>query len=290
MSITRSPLAPEPATSSRPQDGAAQGTSRPQARVLLVGHGSERCPAAFRVIERHADALQQRNPLRQVHAAALFGEGSLQRGLSGLRGEPVFIVPMFMCDGLTVRNVLPQALREATDALPKDAGVDVRTVVCEPIGLSPAIADLAADKALAAAANWSTAPANLCVLLCAHGSRQNPASEQGANLQAGRLRAEGLFRQVVAVFLEQAPHLTDVLARERSPIVVVGLFSGGSRHATLDIEKAVAVRSQAHLAYLGAVGDDDGLVDIIEAAIEKCICKKTIEEEQLIRNQISILK
>ncbi|MBK8907104.1 MAG: hypothetical protein IPM60_04145 [Rhodospirillales bacterium] len=231
--------------------------------VLLIGHGSTRRSEAFAVLERHAQTLQQRRGFKDVRAAALFGDGGLEQSLVGL-GDPVFIVPMFMANGYTVRTALPAALRGA--GFPS-AAAGRKVYECEPVGLSTGIADLIVAKGLAAAPGLALAPSELALILCAHGSDREPASAEAADLQVARVVATGCFRSVRAAYLEQRPVIGDSLRESKPPVAVVGLFSGGSQHATRDVEEAIADAPQARALNLGAIGADDGMAAVIEAAL-----------------------
>lgn len=232
---------------------------RARCTVLLIGHGSTRSTEALAVLERHAETLRHHHSFEDVRAAALFGNGGLGQRLDRL-GDPVFVVPMFMADGFTVRTALPAALGEAGfDA----AAAGRRVVRCAPVGLSAGVAELIVAKGLAAASSLRIPPADLALLLCAHGSEREPGSAEAAELQAGRVRATGLFRMAAAAYLEQSPLIADSLRTAVAPLAVVGLFSGGSQHATRDVDEAIAAAPAARALDVGAIGCDERMADVI---------------------------
>jgi sirohydrochlorin ferrochelatase len=94
-----------------------------------------------------------------------------------------------------------------------------------------------------------------------------PASAEATVLHARRFRALGLFLSIVAVYLEQPPMLSDVMGTIELPVAAVGLFAGPGRHASVDVDAALATRPAMRAAYVGAIGEDPGMAGVIAATI-----------------------
>lgn len=82
-----------------------------------------------------------------------------------------------------------------------------------------------------------------CLILMAHGSRNEPANEEVRDL-GRRLEREGCADRVVAAFLEAAPELPDAVAQQAAAgartIVVLPLFLNTGNHVRRDIPRLIA--------------------------------------------------
>lgn len=252
MSSTRSAFRPAPvieAADSAPADAA----------VILVGHGSSRMAAAVLGVDRLAAALREREGYAEVAVATLHGSGPRPADvIAALAHTRAFVVPVMMCDGLTVQRDLPAAFSGCGS---------LRLRFCQPVGTHPGLAALIADRAVQEAKLRNLHLAQTRLLLIAHGSTKNTRSEKATLLQVGRLSAMNLFREVAAAYLEQPPSIVDAIQRLRPPVIAVGLFAAEGQHATVDVEAALAAAGRPDVAYLGAIGTDPGMVQLVAALI-----------------------
>lgn len=252
MSTTRSLSPPAPAT-----EPAAPGV-RPRRRLFLVGHGSTRAPEDNRSLMRHAERLAESTHFESVDVGLLYGEPSAKQVAQGLPREPLFVVPFFMAGG--------HYPSEAVPALFEDDGGNMNgrgPVFCQPVGLHPRLADLVIERTLSVITPLEWRAAETTLLLIGHGSEKSPASWQATEAQARRMRRPALFRQVTTAYLEQAPHLEDILALLHGPVVAVGLFAGDGAHAGRDIPERLQGYDAGAAVYLGAVGSDKAMADLV---------------------------
>lgn len=228
--------------------------------MVIVAHGSSRCDAVAEVMARHAAALRERRLFAEVRTALLHGGPPPRQALAGLQGRPAYVTPVLMCAGRHALETLPKALGlcagNASEASPA-----VR--LCPPLGLHPALAGLMAVRVGERLAQRHWLPAQTSVLLAAHGSTMGPASRRAAERQAVRLHERGLFRSVSTAFLEEAPLLADVLRTMAGPLIIVGMFAAPGMHADQDVTRMLAACRRDDLAYLGAIGADAAIPDII---------------------------
>ena len=183
--------------------------------------------------------------------------------LADLRDRPVYVVPVLMCAGRHTLQELPRVLGLRGEI----EGAALPTLhVCQPLGLHPALVRLVAARACEALARnrWTSGQAS--VLLVAHGSRTSVASRRAAELQAARLRSQGLFQAVSTAFLEEKPCLPDALASMPGPLVVVGLFAAPGIHADRDVTRMLANSRRTDVDYLGAIGADADIPDVMRPA------------------------
>lgn len=214
---------------------------------------------------RHAAALRERRLFAEVRTALLHGGPPPQQALAGLQGRPVYVIPVLMCAGLHALQTLPQALGLQGGS----AGEAPPTVqMCRPLGLHPALAGLVTARVCDHLARRHWLPAQASVLLAAHGSKTGPASRRAAELQAARLHDRGLFRTVSTAFLEEAPLLADAMRTMAGPLVIVGMFAAPGMHADQDVTRLLRDCERADVAYLGAIGADAGIPDIIVELVQ----------------------
>lgn len=264
MFTTRSTCQPGPVTDRVRFAGDA--ASAASCAVMLVGHGSSRRPAAAACLERHARALRAMGVFGTVHTAFLIGGSSAPADvLQRIEQDPVVIVPMMMCPGWTALQVIPKALGLGPIG-PLDKGR--RIVMCQPIGLQPALAQLIGRRALEGAAARGISADSVTLLLIAHGSTRYSASQDAAELQATRLRKMAAFRKVETAYLEQSPRVPDILATLGGPTVAVGLFAAPGHHATVDLEALLSEYFAGDVTNLGPIGDDHEIPALVRSVVE----------------------
>lgn len=229
-----------------------------RAAVLLCAHG--RGGGGEGAPEAHAAALRARGCFARVEACALRGAPGVAETLAAIDAPRVFVVPLLMAEGHTSQVVLPEILAQAGAA----AG---RVTLCRPVGVSPALAPLAAEAARTACKAKGWEPEDTAVVIAGHGTTRHEGSGGSASALAGRLGAMGRFRRVSAAFLEQEPLIAAVLRGLRpAPCVVVGFFLDHGGHSVEDLPRLIA---EAHpdAAYTGAIGAAPGMSDIILATV-----------------------
>jgi sirohydrochlorin cobaltochelatase len=227
------------------------------AALLLCAHGrGESGESGEGVPEAHAAALRQRRCFARVETCVLRGAPGIAEALAGIDVPRVFLVPLLMADGHTNRVLLPEMLAQAGAAAR-------RVTLCRPVGLSPALAPLAAAEVatLCAARGWR--PAETAVVIAGHGTERHADSGASAGQLARRLAALGRFASVAAAFLEQAPSLEEVLRALRpQPAAVVGFFMDRGGHSVGDIPRLIAA-IHPDAAYTGAIGAHPGFAEIV---------------------------
>jgi sirohydrochlorin cobaltochelatase len=256
MFTTRSAFRPAPVTDAPGEAVAAD------AAVILVGHGSPRTAQPTLDLELLAQALREHEGFAAVEVAMLNGGGARPADVANrLEADRALVVPVMMCDGQTVRREIPKAF----------AGTDpARLTFCPPVGTHPGLAALIAERASEAAQRIGVLPDNAALLLIAHGSRRNPGSEQATQLQARRLSEMRIFRAVTAAYLEQPPWIAAALDSLKPPVIAVGLFAAAGRHATVDVEEALAATGRTDVAYLGPIGTDPGIAALVASLVRAC--------------------
>lgn len=262
MYTTRSPTQPAPVTEAcdRPGRGiAACGATA----VLLVGHGSTKSPRPDQLLQGHAAALRASGRFADVRAATLADAAGLRDTLAAIRCRDVFVVPMLMCDGLLYSEVLPDALGLGAGGDPNADAHGHRIHLCPPIGLDRRVAALVVDRVRADLRAAGMRETDATLVLIAHGSTRNRASQRTLALQAARIGRLARFARIVPAFLAQEPSLAEALATLPRPLAGFALFTARGNHVTFDIETVFARHAAPDVVYCGALGEDEAVRDII---------------------------
>src|SRR5262249_2855574 len=144
-----------------------------------------------------------------------------------------------------------------------EAPAAARIHVMPPLGLDPALASLAGDRATAAA-NLHNLPArDVTVILFAHGSTKDTASREACNLQAVELARRRQCGGVRIALLEEPPFLSGVLAEISGPAIVVGMFAGEGLHGSGDAPRMVAEAARRDVIFAGNIGACSEIADIV---------------------------
>jgi len=225
--------------------------------LLLIGHGSQRSEGPNRQLVAQADQLRRANPFMRIEAAVLYGEPDVHSAMKALGDRPVHVVPMFMCDGMFTRKIIPACIEEM-----HLEGQDI--TYGPPVGLSEGIPSLIANRIKSGLPENHLAEKDLAVVLVGHGSTASDASWQATERHAQRLRKSTEFKSVTTAYLDQHPKLADVLTGLSGPVSVVGLFVADGLHAGDDIPALIAASGKAEgIRYLGAIGSDAGMVELV---------------------------
>ena len=204
------------------------------------------------VAAEHARALAAEHPGCAVAVGCIRGEPSLEAALERL-GAPAVVVPLLMAEGY-ILGLLLRRLRDRP-------GVTVTA----PVGTHPGIAALIEAAGADAARARRFDPAACLLLLVGHGTPRHPASARAAEDQARRVRARGGFAEVATAFLEEPPHLPELLVeRAGRPVVAVGLFVDAGPHGRGDVLAAIA-RAPGPVAYAGPLGPLVGIQRLVAA-------------------------
>jgi sirohydrochlorin cobaltochelatase len=228
--------------------------------LILVAHGSNRCPGPGQQLERHAHALARRGLFAEVCTATLQGGRSPGEALRSVESERVYVMPMFMCNGQYTRDRVPEAFG-LLGAADRPNGRMVH--LCPPIGLDPGLAVLASRRATERLDDIGISAAGATLLLIGHGSPTSSASRQATESQALRIRGTGAFSRVETAYLEEPPAFVDVLSALSGSVVVVALLAAQGPHAREDIGRLIAEDGRRDVAYIGAIGGDEAIPEVI---------------------------
>ncbi|HJT44837.1 MAG TPA: CbiX/SirB N-terminal domain-containing protein [Chthoniobacterales bacterium] len=209
--------------------------SKPDAGLLIVGHGSTVNPDSSAPTLTHADEIRRRNIFANVQCAFWKEEPSLRdaRFLFDPKtiGE-VYVVPNFISQGYFTQTVVPRELELSGKTTTRSDGQI--WYYAEPVGNHPLMTDLLVHRAQEIAPNVAENATSL--LIVAHGTELNENSAVAAKREAEKIRALNRYANVLNVYMEEFPMVSDWRVLTSTPnVVVVPFFISDGLHSYEDI-------------------------------------------------------
>ena len=222
--------------------------------LLLVGRETR---DGRDVLEAHADRLADRGIVDDVEVATYERDPAreLRSQFDALTADTVYAVPMCAAHTHDTTMGVPNALSSV-------AG-DVH--YCEPLGRSPAVTDVIADRGTAKL----EASGDTSLILVGFGSSSKPYQRQTADYQAARLRERTDYDSVVTCYLLQNPAVECVrynVSTDRS--VAVPLFLSRTEATEERIPEKLEL-ARGGIEYADPLGDHPQVTDAIHAEVEK---------------------
>lgn len=221
--------------------------------ILLVGRGSG---AVRDVLETHAQRLESRTETT-VHTAVYEHEPvrEMRETLSALDAETVYVVPMCIAHTYDTLSEIPAALSYISG--------DVR--YCEPLGGSPAVTDVLAERGT----DLVPAGEDASLILVGFGSSSKPHNRETTDYHASRLREQSDYDAVHTCYLLQNPTVECVRYNvTTSRAVAVPLFVAPSEATEHRIPEALEL-ARGGVEYADPLGGHPRVTDAICAEIEK---------------------
>jgi len=239
--------------------------------LLILGHGSHLNPGSSEPVHAHAEALRDRGAFDEVRAAFWKEEPSFREVLRTLDGDRTYAVPFFMAEGYFVDQVIPREMR-----LPAE-----RVEYTEPVGTHTSMTDVIVERARSI--YEGDTKENVALAVVGHGTDRNPKSAESALEHVDRVRDDGGFAEVKALFMDEPPYIDDVAEHfESDEVVVVPFFSSDGYHTQEDIPEDMGIVDREEddgydvpatadgkrIWYTGAVGTEPGIADVIAERAE----------------------
>ena len=216
-------------------------TSNGRSALLIVAHGSTVNPDSSAPTLAHGAEIGRRRVFAQVECAFWKEEPSLRDTLFLFDPESireVCVVPNFISEGYFTQTVIPREL-ELNGAITKRSSGQTWKY-CQPVGNHPAVTELLLKRAHEVAPGIALAETSL--LIVAHGTDLNENSAVAAKREAEKIRALGKFAEVLNVYMEEPPLVSDwrKLTKTRN-VVVVPFFISDGLHSYEDIPRLIGI-------------------------------------------------
>jgi len=208
---------------------------RQESALLIVGHGSTVNPDSSAPTLAHAAEIRRRNIFADVQCAFWKEEPSLRDAIFLFDPDTiknVCVVPNFISEGYFTQIVIPREL-ELNGRITKRANGQTWNYG-EPVGNHPLMTELLVQRAREIAPDVPENQTSL--LIVAHGTDLNENSAVAAKREAERIRRLGRYANVLNVYMEEFPLVSDWRVLTNTPnVVVVPFFISDGLHSYEDI-------------------------------------------------------
>jgi sirohydrochlorin cobaltochelatase len=216
------------------------------AGLLIVGHGSTVNPDSSAPTLAHAAEIRRRNIFGDVACAFWKEEPSLRDAIflfDAEQIENVYVVPNFISEGYFTQTVIPREL-ELNGRITKRANGQFWNYG-EPVGNHPMMTELLVQRARDIAPGIPESQTSL--LIVAHGTDLNENSAAAAKREAEKIRALGRYANVLNVYMEEFPLVSDWIVLTSTPnVVVVPFFISDGLHSYEDIPVLLGIAEARH--------------------------------------------
>jgi sirohydrochlorin cobaltochelatase len=209
--------------------------------LLIVAHGSTVNPDSSAPTLAHAAEIRRRKVFADVGCAFWKEEPSLRDALFFFEPESireVCVVPNFISEGYFTQTVIPRELELDGPTTKRRSGQIWK--YCQPVGNHPVMTELLLKRAREVAPGVD--PAETSLLIVAHGTDLNENSAVAAKREAEKIRGLGKFAEVLNVYMEEPPLVSEwrELTKTRN-VVVVPFFISDGLHSYEDIPQLIGI-------------------------------------------------
>jgi sirohydrochlorin cobaltochelatase len=259
------------------------------AALVVLGHGTVLNDQSAAPVFQHAAELRRRKIFREVREAFWKQEPQVKKVLAEISPPRIFIAPLFISDGYFSTEIIPKEIGfNFPDNLKLKAG-NSELHYCRPIGSHESMTKVILSRAAEVVKQFPfpRAPKKLetTLFIAGHGTERNANSRVAIERQAELIRAQNIYADVRAIFLEESPRISACfeIAKTKN-LVIVPFFISDGLHSVEDIpvllgepERIVKERlavgqptwrnpteKNGRLVwYSPAVGSDPGMADLI---------------------------
>ena len=226
------------------------------AGLLIVGHGSTVNPDSSAPTLAHAAEIRRRNIFEDVQCAFWKEEPSLRDAIFLFdQGtiKNVCVVPNFISEGYFTQTVIPREL-ELNGRITKRVNGQIWNYG-EPVGNHPMMTELLVERARNIAPGIPENQTSL--LIVAHGTDLNENSAVAAKREAERIRALGRYANVLNVYMEEFPLVSDWTVLTSTPnVVVVPFFISDGLHSYEYIPVLLGIADEGSTSSPGRRGEE----------------------------------
>ena len=214
------------------------------AALVLVGHGSTLNPDSSAPTYQHADELRRRGIFAQVLECFWKLEPAICGVLRGVFAPRVFVVPLFISEGYFTEEVIPRELGLRTNDQTDFARVQQRgnqtVYYCGPVGTHDSMTRVLLARARDIVKKHPSprvpGAGETALFIAGHGTGNNENSRKAIERQVELIRAQNLYAEVHATFMEEDPRIGDCYRIARAKrIVMVPFFISDGLHSYEDI-------------------------------------------------------
>jgi len=216
------------------------GENFSNAALVVLGHGTELNENSAAPVFQHAAELRRRKIFREVREAFWKQEPQIKKVLAGISAPRIFIAPLFVSEGWFAADKIP---RELGFDFPENLKLETQNselFYCKPVGSHDSMTKVILSLADGVVKKFPfpRAPkhSETTLFIAGHGTEKNENSRQPVDRQVELIRAQNIYADVRAIFLEENPRISDCysLAQTKN-MVIVPFFISDGLHTREDI-------------------------------------------------------
>jgi sirohydrochlorin cobaltochelatase len=208
--------------------------------LVVLGHGTVENENSAAPVYQHAAELRRRKIFCEVREAFWKQEPQIKKVLAEISAPRIFIAPLFISEGYFAADKIP---KELGFSFPDDLKLKTQNselFYCRPVGSHDSMTKVILARAdeVVKKFPFPRLPKNseITLFIAGHGTEKNENSRKAIEQQVELIRAEKIYADVQAIFLEESPRISDCfqIARTKN-LVIVPFFISDGLHTQEDI-------------------------------------------------------
>ena len=217
-----------------------EANSLSEAVLVVLGHGTTLNTESAAPVLQHAAELRRRTIFAEVREGFWKQEPNIKKVLAEIFTPRVFIVPFFISEGYFSTEIIPKELGFSLPEIRKLSIQNSELYYCSPVGSHDLMTKviLARAKEVTEKFPFPRLPKNsdTTLLIAGHGTGRNANSRKAVERQVELIRAQKIYANVEAVFMEEPPFIKGCHENVKTKnIVVVPFFISDGLHTVEDI-------------------------------------------------------
>ena len=228
-----------------PDWGSTRHSSRPDAALVLLGHGSTLNAVSSRPVREQAARMREAGRFAEVATGFWKEQPTFCGCLRQVLSPRVFVVPMFISEGYFTEEVIPRELgmidSSGSPMWHQRRGAQ-EVHYCRPVGTHPSMTQRILERAREIVTRFPGTsgpppePGRTTLFIAGHGTGNNENSRKSVEVQVAEIRRLGIYAGVHPVFMEEAPRIEDCIRTSPTDdLVVVPFFMSDGLHSQEDI-------------------------------------------------------
>jgi sirohydrochlorin cobaltochelatase len=208
--------------------------------LVVLGHGTALNTESAAPVLQHVAELRRRKIFAAVREGFWKQEPHIKEVLADISAPRVFIVPFFISEGYFSTEIIPKELGFSFPENLKVKTENSEWLYCRPVGSHELMTTVILARAKEMAEQFpfprAPKPADTTLLVAGHGTGRNVNSRKAVERQVELIRAQNLYAEVGAAFMEEAPFIKGCPETVKTKnIIVVPFFISDGLHAVEDI-------------------------------------------------------
>jgi sirohydrochlorin cobaltochelatase len=208
--------------------------------LVVLGHGTELNENSAAPVFQHAAELRRRKIFAEVREAFWKQEPQIKKVLTEISAPRIFIAPLFISEGYFAADKIPNELGFDFPNSLKLKTQHSELFYCKPVGSRDSMTKVILSRANEVVKQFPfpRLPKNseITLFIAGHGTEKNENSRKPIERQVELIRAQKIYAEVHAIFLEESSGISDcyLLAKTKN-LVVVPFFISDGLHTQEDI-------------------------------------------------------